>query len=233
MGRLLTRYVVKENFDHGAPNDTQFPNKWPSDQELPGFRPKLEKFYNDCASISNILLGVLAIALDMPPSSFTSRVALNQSSTMRFNHNPEVPLALFDKGETCRIWPHFDFGIITLVFRESLGGLEIENRKRPGSFVPIPCQSREEMLVNIGETFERWTNKVLPAGLHRVTKPHREQEVVNGLVPERYSVAFFCKADRDVSVGPFDNFLVGKERHFDDITAIQYQELRNRATYDK
>jgi isopenicillin N synthase-like dioxygenase len=152
---------------------------------------------------------------------------------MRFNHFPEVPAHLFEQGDTCRIWPHFDFGIITLVFRESLGGLEIEDRKHPGTFVPVPCNSRDEMLVNIGETFQRWTNEVLPAGLHRVTKPHKEQEVVGGIVPERYSVAFFCKADRDVSVGPFENFLVGRERKFDDITAIQYQEVRNRATYDK
>ncbi|CAG8980141.1 hypothetical protein HYALB_00011674 [Hymenoscyphus albidus] len=223
----------KENFDHGAPDDTQFPNKWPSDKILPGYRQKLEEFYNDSALASKTLLEVLATALNMPSSSFTSRVALNQSSTMRFNHFPEVPLKHFEQGEICRIWPHFDFGTLTLVFRESLGGLEIEDRKNPGSFVPVPCESSDEMLVTVGETLERWTNKELPAGLHRVTKPHLDEEIVNGLVPERYSIAFFCKADRNVSVGPFDEFLVGRERKFEDITAIQYQETRNRATYDK
>ena len=151
---------------------------------------------------------------------------------MRFNHFPPVDVSAFETGDTCRIWPHFDFGIITLVFRDpSVGGLEFEDRCKPGTFIPMPCGSQAEMLVNVGETFQRWTNDFLPAALHRVNKPHGEDSLVNGMVPERYSIAYFCKADRDASVGPYSNFLIDNEKRYDDITALQYQEMRNKATY--
>lgn len=153
---------------------------------------------------------------------------------MRINHFPPVDASLFESGDVCRIWPHFDFGTITLVFRDpGVSGLEIENRAKPGTFVPVPCGAQDELLVNIGETFQRWSNGVFPAGLHRVNKPYQESEIVDGLVPERYSIAFFCKADRDASVGPFPEFLKIKPREYENMTALQYQETRNKATYEK
>lgn len=75
-----------------------------------------------------------------------------------------------------RTWSLTDFGIIILLFQDHVGGLELEDRSRPGTFVPVtPVKvglgQRSEMVVNISNTFQRWTNGVIKAGLHQVPAP--------------------------------------------------------------
>ncbi|PHH65668.1 hypothetical protein CDD81_1754 [Ophiocordyceps australis] len=36
---------VREHFDAGTPEDVEFPNKWPSGRELPGFQKPIEACY--------------------------------------------------------------------------------------------------------------------------------------------------------------------------------------------
>lgn len=193
----------------------------------------MEAFYRTCHRVSQQVLKELALALNLPPGTFAEQCSKNEASTMRINHFPEVHVREVDAGQTCRIWPHFDFGIISLVFRDIVGGLELEDRARPGTFVPVPCASRTEMCVNIGEQFQRWSNGRIRAGLHRVTKPYRRAELVDGeMLPERFSVAFFVKADHDASVGPIARFVTPEfPQAYEDITASEFQRRRNKATY--
>ena len=194
----------------------------------------MERFYDRCSGKSLQILELLATALGMPPESFAEKCCKNEHSTMRINHFPPVNVKELDTGNTCRIWPHFDFGVISLVFRDRVGGLEIEDRTRPGTFFPIGCDSEAEMVVNIGETYQRWSNNVFAAGLHRVTKPVTVAELDGEMIPDRISIAFFCKADREVSVGPILRFVTPQHpAEYDDITALQYQEQRNQATYPR
>lgn len=84
------------------------------------------------------------------------------------------------------------------------------------------------MVVNISETLQRWTNDRLPAGLHRVTAP---RGMVDGMIPERYTVAYFCKADRNAPVGSLPPFCVGAPRKYEDMTALEYHQQRLTSAY--
>ena len=90
-----------------------------------------------------------------------------------------------------------------------------------------------EMVVNVSETLQRWTNGRLRAGLHRVGPPRGVLLQGEGvIVPERYSVAYFCKADRGACVGSLDPFVAeGEEKRFEDLTAIEYHQLRLKSAY--
>lgn len=220
---------MQESFDCGDPADALFPNKWPSPAVLPDYRQTLESFFYACGTLTLTLLRLLAQELDLEPSIFTSRCT-NEASTIRINHFPPIKREVLDTGATSRIWPHNDFGIISLVFPSTVPGLEYENRDRPGTFLPMPYESEEEVVVILGETLQRWTNGQIRAGLHRVGPP---KDVQGEVVPERWSLVFFNKADRHVRVGPLKESVDvnGGEPLYEDLSALEYQGSRNRKHY--
>ena len=67
------------------------------------------------------------------------------------------------------------------------------------------------------------------AGLHRVTKP---MDMVGDVVPERWSLVYFNKADRHINVGPLKEFVSPEmEPVYEDLTALEYQSMRNAVHY--
>lgn len=228
---MLT-YPVQEHFDMGPVDDPNFPNRWPEEEALPGYRSFMEDSFVRCKDISIAILEALEVALEIPEGSFVHKVS-NSASEFRFNHYPAIDIEEIRKGGVNRIWPHFDLGVITLLFQDKIGGLEMEDRSKPrGTFVPIETPGRSEMIVNISETLQRWTNNRIPAGLHQVTLPPSMKSLSKGVIPERYSVAFFCKADRDASVGPLASFVSAETpAAYSDTTAIEYQRQRLLCAY--
>ncbi|KAB8218714.1 putative gibberellin 20-oxidase [Aspergillus novoparasiticus] len=224
--------LLREHFDIGPADDAEFPNKWPDETVLPGFRPWLEEYFNKSQSISLRLMEALEIATEVPPKEFINRCH-GYASELRLNHYPAISVKKLQEGNTNRIWPHTDFGIITLLVQDSQGGLEIQDKNNLGTFVPVQRQEQAELIVNIGDTLERWTNGVLKAGLHQVTIPsHLKKGAPGNILPSRYSVAFFLKASRETSVGPLDYFVLeDRPAMYDYITALAYQERRTGIVY--
>jgi len=63
----------------------------------------------------------------------------------------------------------------------------------------MPYESDEEVVVIVSETPQRWINSLIRSGLHWIT---RSRDMDGDEVPERWSLAYFNKADRRVNVGP-------------------------------
>ena len=73
---------------------------------------------------------------------------------------------------------------------------------------------------------------MLQSGIHRVSVPWGLGNDGEKTIPERYSVAFFFKADRSQSVGPLADFLKpGENSKYDDITALEFQKRRTQTMY--
>lgn len=217
----------------GAINDLQFPNKWPADERLPEFRPFMENAFEKLEHISAVIMEALEVGLELPQGSFLDRITHDRNaSELRLNRYPAIDIEEIRGGGVSRIWPHFDLGVITLLFQDSVGGLECENRQQAGAFHWVESNSQSEMIVNISETLQRWTNNALPAGLHRVNVPKHMELQEKGMLPERFSMAYFCKADRAASVGPLSQFAPkdGKST-YEDITAIEYHQQRLLSAY--
>jgi isopenicillin N synthase-like dioxygenase len=93
-----------------------------------------------------------------------------QFANLVANHylpQPEPPLP----GQT-RVGAHTDRGGITLLAAdEAPGGLEVRPRGRGWTPVVIP---EDAYVVQVGDLFSRWTNRRIPANLHRVVNPPRE-----------------------------------------------------------
>jgi isopenicillin N synthase-like dioxygenase len=218
---------AREHFDFGPPEDDMFQNRWP-DEAIPAFRPFLEDFFQDCEKVSLEILQALEEAMGVPEATFSQQCVPN-ASEFRLNHYPAMSVKDLQDEKVERIWPHFDLGVITLLFADSVGGLEFENRQRPGEFIGVEPTSRMDLIVNISETLGLWTAETLPAGLHRVTSPKNVQQDADGdsMIPERYSIAYFCKAARQARVAPLKPFQGDHPVDTSEsMTALEYHQKR-------
>jgi isopenicillin N synthase-like dioxygenase len=173
----------------------------------------------------------LELAFGVPRGTLLNNFQ-NNASEMRLLRYPQSSVEELTSGQVSRIWPHFDLGVITLLFQDGLvGGLEFENREIAGEFFPVPSDTRSDMIINIAESLQRMTNDKLMAGLHRVTLP-RSFESKDGIIPERYSITYFCKADRSSSLKSIKHFLEPDEvPKYEHITAIDYHQTRLQSAY--
>ncbi|KAJ8123894.1 hypothetical protein O1611_g9487 [Lasiodiplodia mahajangana] len=211
-----------EHFDLGSANDTEFPNQWPNGPGLEGFRPFMEALHESGNAVCLTLLAALEISLGLSPGSLEER-AIPNAADLRLTHYPEIPIKEMRAGHTSRIAPHSDWGIITLLFQDSTGGLEVEDRTRPGTFFPVEPDDTTEMIVNAGDTLMRWTNGRVVAGVHQVTIPEELKRMDEIIIPERFSVAHLFKAQRQVSIAPLSQFITAEEpAKYPEMTALQY-----------
>lgn len=193
----------------------------------------MEESYIRLQKVCLDIMEAMEIGLKLPLGTFVRR-CIPAASEIRLNHYPTVPLSKLT-GDVRRTWPHTDFGIITLLFQDTVGGLELEDRKNPGLFVPVmpgDPNALTELVVNISDTFQRWTNDFIRAGLHQVEVPANMKGLTEGVCPDRYSSIFFFKADRNTSAGPLPEF-VTKDRPavYDECTALEHQQRMTKVLY--
>ncbi|KAL8967157.1 MAG: hypothetical protein Q9183_003042 [Haloplaca sp. 2 TL-2023] len=186
--------VGKEHFDQGSTTDIDFPTRWPDENAMPGFRSVMEDAFEKLEQVAGQLMAALEVAFQLPAGAFLDAITHDHnSSEFRLNHYPAIEVDEILRGKVSRIWPHFDLGVITLLFQDSVGGLEFEDRERAGEFYRVHCDDASELVVNVSETLQRWTNGVVRAGLHRVNLPQDLDGKTSGTLPERYSIAYFAR----------------------------------------
>lgn len=226
--------VVQEHFDAGPLDDPYYPNKWPRQDAAPGFREYVEDTYEACQKLSLEIMAAIELGLGARPGTLVERCQ-DTASEIRLNRYPPVSVEKLADGRVKRTWPHTDFGLITLLLQDHVGGLELEDRAKPGTFAPVvPGQPDQpsELVVNISDAFQRWTNDVFTAALHQVSAPAKQKGDAEGILPERYSLVFFFKQNRDVSAGPLPEFVsAGNPARYPEETALEYQRRRTTHLY--
>nr|B8NI27.1 RecName: Full=Peptide transporter imqJ; AltName: Full=Imizoquin biosynthesis cluster protein J [Aspergillus flavus NRRL3357] len=198
---------------------------------MPDFQPFVQESYQICQRTCFQIISAIELGLGLQAGRLT-QCCQPAASEIRLLYYPPTTKNLFDEGLKKRAWPHTDLGIITLLFQDMVGGLEVEDRAagKPRSFIPVKRVSPNEMIVNTSDSLQRWTNNVIRAGLHQVTAPDAAK-LSNGvdMLPARCSSVFFFKAGRDTSVGPLPEFVTeDRPAAFEDMTALQYQQLKTR-----
>ena len=213
---------LKESFDLGPRDDPMFPTPWPAESDIPCFKSFMQSFYDDCHEVHMLILLILEKSLGLEKGRLSSLCG-DGNAELRIAHYPPIEIKSITSGKIMRIAEHTDVGTVTLLFQDSVGGLEVENQKNPGTFIPIQSSSTSEMIVNIGDTLQRWTNEVLCSANHRVTIPVNMQHLSDGLISARISIGYFGKANRDISLRPLTEFEGnGGSRFNDEIQSQDY-----------
>ena len=226
----IANLICQEHFDCGPWDDVQFPNNFPSEEDLPGFQTFVKSYFDLVQSISLDIMRACEVGWGMEGDALVSR-CIPAASELRMLHYPCVSINRLKTGTIKRAWPHTDFGIITLLFQDSLGGLECEDRRKQSTFVPIIPNDENEMIVNTSDTLTRWTNGEVTGGVHQVNVPPGMRELDIGSIPERYSSVFFFKAHRTTSVAPLGHFVREKPAMYPDITALELHQERTYFLY--
>lgn len=248
---------VKESYETGNTTDERQPNIWLPDDKLPGFREYMEDFFQvrktfppspdsllpaythnqDCAQMIHTLLRALALALPPPPSTAAADPETHLSTAhatspfqLRLLHYPPLPRAALAAAHASRIGAHSDFGTLTLLFQDAVGGLEIEDplHAPPGTFRPAPPVPGA-VLVNVGDLMERWSNGRWRSTVHRVGAP---PEGKGEMCAARYSIPFFAAPDPEAVIEALPGcWGEGRPKRFEPVTAAGYVEMRMKALY--
>jgi isopenicillin N synthase-like dioxygenase len=158
------------------------PNAWPDD--LPDFKPVMNGYYDSMVILGRRLLRAFAIGLNIQENYFDSHFQkpIAQIRLLRY------PPALANQAPPNGAGEHTDFGWLTMILQDEVGGLEVKNKE--GVWMDVPPMPGA-FVVNVGDLMQRWTNDRYPATLHRV---------INRAGRERYSVAFFMDPDYHAEV---------------------------------
>ena len=157
---------------------------WPSDE----FRDISTALFRSCFAAATELLKVCAVAIGQK-ENFFSDTHSGENATLRILHYPSINprLGLGQMGAGA----HSDYGSITFLFQQGVGGLQILDSNKTWRDCPAV---EDAAIVNVGDMLEIWSNGLFPSTRHRVLPR------TNGT--DRYSIAFFMDPDDQVVVEP-------------------------------
>lgn len=158
-------------------------NQWPEGEDA--WRREVEAYYTDTFELGQRVLEGFAIALELPRSFFRERYKRPLVRTRLLYYPSQAP---DPEGKQFGCAPHTDWGAITLLWQDDVGGLQVRNRA--GAWIDAPC-IEGAFVVNIGDMLARWSNELF------VSTPHR---VINTSGRERYSIPTFYDPDFDTVV---------------------------------
>ncbi|KAJ6528717.1 Clavaminate synthase-like protein [Mycena vulgaris] len=220
---------AKESFECGREGDEVMPNIWLPDGILPGFKEECLEFFWLCHAVQLDILRALAVGFGLPEEYFL-KVHTAPDNQLRLLHYPSVPVDSLHTDKIARIGEHSDFGSITLLLQDDVGGLEVEDPRVPGSFRPAPPVPGA-LIVNAGDFMMRWSNDTIRSTVHRVRAPPGPVQI-DGMTPERYSIPYFCCADFSTVVGCIPGtWSTDHPKKYEPISAQEYIMKRMAATY--
>ncbi|KAJ7490307.1 hypothetical protein B0H11DRAFT_2156573 [Mycena galericulata] len=217
----------KETMEIGRDWDSAWKNQWPNAANAPGFKETMLNFFQTCHQLHVHVMRSIAIGLELEEGFFDQKIQ-EQCHNLRLLSYPPIKRALLDNEGQARAGAHSDYGTLTLLFQDSVGGLEAQN-PHTGVFIPAtPIPGT--IVVNVGDLLARWSNDVLRSTLHRVVAPAAKPlNAHEAITPARQSIAFFCNPNFTAEIACLPN--CGKEAKYPPINTEAYIVGRLASTY--
>lgn len=166
------------------------PNIWPDHPAA--LRPALVDYFASARRVALTLTEVFAVALGLPDGWFAPYVD-RSTTTMRAiryerRAGEEDPLP----GQQ-RMGAHTDYGIVTVLWAEPVGGLQIV--APDGAWIDV-MPADDALVINLGDLTAQWTNDHWRSTVHRVVPPPAPAD---GPAVRR-SAAFFLDGNWDAVI---------------------------------
>ncbi|MGI9399960.1 MAG: isopenicillin N synthase family dioxygenase [Rhizobiaceae bacterium] len=189
---------LKESFIWGFEDDS---GKTPEDHPLrganqwPDFLPELHnsamEYFHHAHEVAHHLMRGFAIGLGLEENFFLRTAAKPLSRASFVYYPPQTE----DMGEEqFGVGPHTDFGVLTVLCQDSVGGLQVEDIN--GDWIEAP-PIEGTLIVNVADLLSRWTG-----GEYKST-PHR---VVNSSGRERLSLVLAFDPDPETMIDATEVF---------------------------
>jgi isopenicillin N synthase-like dioxygenase len=200
-------------------------NLWPDSQQLPTFKSDVLQLEFQAWQLGMSILSCFAEKLGLPSDFFTQahdRKSETYQSTLRLLHYLPLEQNYEPQPGIWRAGAHSDFDCLTMVFqRNGEGGLQAcpgKEAQNGQTWTDVPA-TEEVITCNIGDMLMRWSDDQLKSTLHRVQMPQ-----TTGAHKARYSLAFFCQANKD-------QVIQGKLGKYEPMTAEAYLKHRLSANF--
>jgi isopenicillin N synthase-like dioxygenase len=226
---------LKESMEIGREGVEGFPNQWPDklDEDGKVFTKDMQQFFLALQDLHMNVMRAISLGMGMDEHFFDSYSDLGDN-TLRLLHYPAVKKSVWrDNPNQVRAGEHSDYGSITLLFQDDIGGLEVKSPK--GTWVratPIPGT----IVVNAGDLLQRWSNDIIRSTNHRVIQPPPKPDVLadedpEAMVPARYSIAYFCNPNFDRTIEALPGTWEQTGKKYEGINSGDYLVMRLAQTY--
>jgi isopenicillin N synthase-like dioxygenase len=216
-GDLKEFFHVGQELDEQELKKENYPaNIWP--KETPELKDVSVEVYQALEKTGRYMLRAIALYLNLPETFFDDKIKSGNSILRPIHYFPiENPDSV--PADAVRAAEHGDINLITLLMGASADGLQV--LRRDGKWIPITALP-EQLVVNVGDMLERFTNKTLKSTIHRVVNPPRH--LMN---TPRYSIPFFMHPRSEMSLAALPG-TVSKEnpKLWEDITAGDFLDQR-------
>ncbi|MDX3113937.1 isopenicillin N synthase family dioxygenase [Streptomyces scabiei] len=163
----------------------QGPNQWPAG--LPELRTAALAWIERLSAVAEKLLHELLAAIGAPPGFYDPVFGERAHPHLKLVRYPGSA----GDGAGQGVGAHKDYGFLTLLLQDEVGGLQVQ--REDGAFHDVPPLPGA-FVVNLGELLEVATDGYLVATNHRVVSPPS--------AVERFSVPFFYNPRLDARVEP-------------------------------
>ena len=154
---------------------------------MPELRLAVLEYIEALTQLGHTLMRGLSLSLGLVDTYFAQHYTTDPLTLFRiFHYPPGSP-----SEDTWGVGEHTDYGLLTILKQDEVGGLQIKSRDRWIDAPPIPGT----FICNIGDMLEKLTR-----GLYRST-PHRVRNISNR---SRYSFPFFFDPNVDAPLVPID-----------------------------
>ena len=188
---------------------------WPT----PEFAAVSAQMFDACYAAAQAVLHVFAHALEVPADFFASRHH-GENTTLRYLYYPSGVQELVQSGQM-GAGAHTDYGSITLLFQDTVGGLQLQQDN--GQWLDVPA-IEDTVLVNTGDLMAHWSNNRYPSTVHRVAPQ------ISGA--NRQSIAFFVDPDSSVAVQCLDSCVdSNRPARYEPTTAGEHIQRKILATH--
>jgi len=181
-------------------------NVWP---DLDGFSEVLLDYYDRVLALGRALHRAFEVDVELPEGYFAPHFT-EPMATLRLLSYPAAP-----DGEGIGAGAHSDYGSVTLLMTDGVGGLQV--RPVGGDWIDVP-HVPGAYVVNIGDCLMRWSNDIYISTPHRVLPPKAA----------RRSIAFFLDPNPDSVIAALPGT---GEAKYPPVTGADYLRSRLDATY--
>ncbi len=164
---------------------------------LPGFRETVLAYLDALTKLGHTLMAGIALSLGVDESYFADRYTGDPLILFRIFNYPYTEGQ--EKDAHWGVGEHTDYGLLTILWQDNCGGLEVKSKTGWIAAPPIP----NSFVCNLGDMLDRMTR-----GLYRST-PHR---VCNLARKDRLSFPFFFDPNFNAEVKSIDALAIREFR---------------------
>ncbi|CAG7820744.1 unnamed protein product [Allacma fusca] len=213
---------LKETFDICG-RDRFYP------EEVPMFKEATESLEAACWKFQAKLFKLLAMSIKLENVNVINDGARNcidrtipSLNTARTAYYPPIRDDAIAGDIRCA--PHTDYGLLTLLFQDDIGGLEVQGSNTEWLPVtPIPGT----IVVNSGDLLEKWTCGYFVATPHRVIIPEAEIKMKKC----RQTFMSFSITDNDIYISPLKSELLDKDYYFEPVNSFDHAMGKAKKAY--